>query len=239
MPGRFRARRRLLTLAAVVNAEPTPPSQLAKELPHELERIILRCLRKDPARRFQVMADLAVDLEELRTESVRSDRRGGRAPAPKRRSRLGGGLGDGNSAGSRGCLGAVAEIECAARHRPPWRRSPRCLATNGLSTFSPDGNQVAFAWNGENGDEHRHLRAARRIGNAVARSPRIRPRTPRRRGRPTAARSPSCGDRDCERPSISPRHLCRTPNRSSRTSARSPSSTTTSPRSRGSPMASC
>ena len=52
----FQAATAALTLSAVVNAEPTPPSELAKDLPRELERIILRCLRKDPARRFQHMA---------------------------------------------------------------------------------------------------------------------------------------------------------------------------------------
>ena len=43
------------TLAAVLNKEPTPPSQLATGLPRDLERIILRCLQKDPERRVQVL----------------------------------------------------------------------------------------------------------------------------------------------------------------------------------------
>lgn len=75
VPERFRAH--VGPHLAVVNAEPRPPSQLTKDLPHELERIILRCLPKDPARRVQVMADLVVDLEDLR-----SDR--GAGPARKR-----------------------------------------------------------------------------------------------------------------------------------------------------------
>ena len=36
--------------------------------PRELARIVTRCLRKDPARRFQNM-DLKVALEELKEES--------------------------------------------------------------------------------------------------------------------------------------------------------------------------
>ena len=57
------------TLAAVVNAEPKPPGEFRKDLPRDLERIITRCLRKDPARRFQVMSDLAVELDDVKTET--------------------------------------------------------------------------------------------------------------------------------------------------------------------------
>ena len=55
------------TLAAVLSGEPKPPSELSKDLPGDFERIILKCLRKDPARRFQGMTDLVVELEEIRT----------------------------------------------------------------------------------------------------------------------------------------------------------------------------
>ena len=43
-----------------------PLGQERENTPPELERIILRCLRKDPARRFQSMDDLKVALEELK-----------------------------------------------------------------------------------------------------------------------------------------------------------------------------
>jgi hypothetical protein len=36
-------------------------------LPTELDKVILRCLRKDPARRIQTMADLKVALEDMGT----------------------------------------------------------------------------------------------------------------------------------------------------------------------------
>ena len=48
---------------------PTPPSQMVEGLPKELEPDFPRCLRKDPERRFQTMADLKVALEELKEES--------------------------------------------------------------------------------------------------------------------------------------------------------------------------
>src|SRR5262249_27776400 len=44
-------------------------SQVVQGLPRELDRIIGRCLRKSPERRFQTMADLKVALEELKEES--------------------------------------------------------------------------------------------------------------------------------------------------------------------------
>ena len=57
------------TLERVLQAMPTPPSAIVPTLPHDLERVILRCLRKDPARRFQTMADLKVDLQEIKETS--------------------------------------------------------------------------------------------------------------------------------------------------------------------------
>ena len=56
-------------LAAVLKEQPKPPSELAPDVPRDLERIILRCLRKDPDRRFQHMADVKVELQELKEES--------------------------------------------------------------------------------------------------------------------------------------------------------------------------
>ena len=44
-------------------------SQIVRDVPSELERVVARCLRKDAARRFQHMADVKVALEELKEES--------------------------------------------------------------------------------------------------------------------------------------------------------------------------
>jgi hypothetical protein len=38
-------------------------------LPHDLEVLINRCLKKDPSRRVQRMADLKVALQELKEDS--------------------------------------------------------------------------------------------------------------------------------------------------------------------------
>jgi len=57
------------TLADIINKEPVPISEIVGA-PPELKRIILRCLRKEPERRFQHMDDLKIALEELRDELV-------------------------------------------------------------------------------------------------------------------------------------------------------------------------
>ena len=53
-------------IAAVLHKEPDP---LAGDVAPDLQKIILRCLKKDPDRRFQTMADVRASLEELREES--------------------------------------------------------------------------------------------------------------------------------------------------------------------------
>ena len=57
------------TLAAVLNEEPKPPSSVNEAVPPELERVIARCLRKDPQRRWQTMSDLKVALQDLKEDS--------------------------------------------------------------------------------------------------------------------------------------------------------------------------
>jgi serine/threonine-protein kinase len=81
------------TLAAVLGEEPKPPSQVVTGLPAHLERLVLRCLRKDPGRRFQHIADVRVELQEIRDElgSTPGDlsparRSGARAGPPTRRA---------------------------------------------------------------------------------------------------------------------------------------------------------
>ncbi len=65
----FRGESRISTLAAVVEKDPQPPSEVSSTTPPELDRLIARCLRKDVRRRSQNMADVKLALEELRDES--------------------------------------------------------------------------------------------------------------------------------------------------------------------------
>jgi len=65
----FQGSSKLSTLSAILRENPKPPSERAPETPRDLEKIITRCLRKDPARRFQAMPDLKVALAEIQEES--------------------------------------------------------------------------------------------------------------------------------------------------------------------------
>src|SRR5207244_5931492 len=58
----FQGESKMSTLAAILREEPRPASQLVPGIPRDLEKIINRCLRKDPNRRPQTMADLKVTL---------------------------------------------------------------------------------------------------------------------------------------------------------------------------------
>jgi serine/threonine protein kinase len=55
-------------VGAVLHVEPTSPRDLVPGISRELDRLILRCLHKDPARRAQHMADVRVQLADLQEE---------------------------------------------------------------------------------------------------------------------------------------------------------------------------
>jgi serine/threonine protein kinase/Tol biopolymer transport system component len=64
----FSGASQLSTLASVLHADPAPMREARDPLPREVERIIERCLRKDPRRRWQSMADLKIALEDASQE---------------------------------------------------------------------------------------------------------------------------------------------------------------------------
>ena len=65
----FQGNSRMSTLTAILRDEPQAASQTGGAVPRDLEKIIVRCLRKDPSRRFQHMDDVKIALEELKEES--------------------------------------------------------------------------------------------------------------------------------------------------------------------------
>ena len=133
----------IATLAAVVEQEPRP---LPPGVPRELERIIARCLRKDPTGRFQHMDDVKVELEEVKEELEPG-------PTPRRGRRI-----------FRiaaitvaGLLLSTAVLVWRLRETMPSGGFKVVPLTSypGLesyASFSPDGNKVAFSWNGEKED---------------------------------------------------------------------------------------
>ncbi len=58
----FRRETWVSTLAAVLHDEPAPLRKTRPDLPSSLERCVMRCLRKDPARRFQNMTEVKAAL---------------------------------------------------------------------------------------------------------------------------------------------------------------------------------
>jgi serine/threonine-protein kinase len=61
----FRAATPLDTLAQVVEDEPVPPRRLVPRVPRDLETVCLKCLEKDPARRYASAQGLAEDLRRF------------------------------------------------------------------------------------------------------------------------------------------------------------------------------
>jgi Tol biopolymer transport system component len=157
----FRRQTTLSTLSAIVHDSPTLPSALVKDLPPELERIVSRCLRKEPDRRFQTMADLKVALLELKEESE-SGRMKNPALAPaawRVRPRL---------AWAVLALLAISTGLFLYFLLPGRRAAAPLVRAVPLTTFpglqfdpslSPDGNEIVFAWDGEgdNFDIYRKL----------------------------------------------------------------------------------
>ena len=143
----------LSTLSAILREEPKPASEVVEGLPREMERIITRCLRKSPERRFQAMPDLRVALEELKEESDSGTLSTAltRQPRPSRRLMWAGIF-----------LAALSLGVCTlwfmrSSAKPPQTAfNPIPLTTypgfQARPSFSPDGNQVAFTWNGEKQD---------------------------------------------------------------------------------------
>ncbi len=78
----FRADTLMHTLTQVLTKDPAPPRSLRADVPAELENICLKCLQKDPARRYTDAAALADDLSRFLAAPAPA------APAPKPRSRV-------------------------------------------------------------------------------------------------------------------------------------------------------
>ncbi len=63
----FQASSRTDTLSQVMDREPVSPRQLNAAVPRDLETIVLKCLRKDPGRRYRTAHELASDLDRYLT----------------------------------------------------------------------------------------------------------------------------------------------------------------------------
>jgi serine/threonine protein kinase len=75
------------TLNLVINANPEAIARFNPKIPYELERIIRKCLEKEPDRRYQSARDLLIDLRHLQRESTSGERAVG-MQLPDRRNRF-------------------------------------------------------------------------------------------------------------------------------------------------------
>ena len=143
----FKGESAVETLEAVLRSEPAPPRQIVPSLPHDLERLILRCLRKEPERRHQTMLDVRNELLEIEQDLKSSPA----LPAAGRAR--------GIRAAPWIAAGAILLFVAAGLSWWPRRGVPappmRVVPVTSLEghetmpTFSPDGTQVAFAWEGD------------------------------------------------------------------------------------------
>jgi eukaryotic-like serine/threonine-protein kinase len=148
----FHGDSKLSTLSAILKDDPKPVSSVA-DVPRDLEKIINRCLRKDPDRRYQTMADLKVALQELKEESESGKLTGvasAGVPAQRKSRRMW------TLAGTAVLLIVLIAVGfwfLRPRSHPISKTVPLTSYPGRQinPAFSPDGKQVAFAWDGEQG----------------------------------------------------------------------------------------
>ena len=142
----------LSTLSAVLREDPRPLETVG-----EVARVVNRCLRKDPAWRFQSTADLRIALDDLKREADSGSLAGAAPPAMRPQRRWPWAV-------------AAFVVALAAAAALWYRVTVRDRAEEPLTaipitsypgnqmwpTFSPDGNQVAFTWQKE-GETTEHL----------------------------------------------------------------------------------
>jgi Tol biopolymer transport system component len=143
----FQRATKMSTLSAILQSEPPPASSFTRDMPIEVERIIARCLRKDPARRTQHIVDVKLALEDLKEESDSGKLRSLRTPirATTRRAWIPIVL---------GCAIALAALgiwlKMSWKPAKPSQGSflTRLTSDSGLTTdpaLSPDGKLLCYA----------------------------------------------------------------------------------------------
>ena len=152
----FLGRSKISTLATILQSEPKPASELRAGVPRDLARIIERCLRKDPARRYQSALDLKISLSDLQNdiESGATEAPPAAAPPPRRfiawTIPLAAGLALG--AGVSFWLASGGASHTAAYG--PVKPLTTYAGNESEPALSPDGKQIAFAWDGPHQDNY-------------------------------------------------------------------------------------
>ena len=151
----FRGDSKLSVLSSILREDPRPVGEFTPGLPRDLEVIIGRCLRKDPARRIQTMSDLKVALEEIKEDTGAGRMAaGGIRPAGGGKRLLQVALGVLAVclvAGAAWLLFGPTSTQVEPMQVLPLTSYP---GSEECPSFSPDGGQVAFSWNGEGQDNY-------------------------------------------------------------------------------------
>ena len=133
------------TLAAVVRDPPRPPGEISPAVPRDLEKLILRCLQKEPDRRFQSMLDVKVELREIHDDLAAE----ARPRAPRLRPWI----------VATAVVSVTAAVPAVLTWWHPASAPPHIVpltSTPGNERdvdFSPDGEQIVFSWDGGDGRE--------------------------------------------------------------------------------------
>ncbi len=147
----FRGDTALSVLSAILRETPPPIREFNAETPHHLERIVRKCLQKDPDKRYQSTLDLYNDLVDLRQEIQTGAVQPvdtGTTPITSHRSMVLVVLG---LVGATILVGLiwklVLEPKITIPEPPPRWRSSRLTSLPGIQTepsLSPDGQRIVF-----------------------------------------------------------------------------------------------
>ncbi len=137
------------TLSAILHLDPKPVAETVADVPPELQRIIVRCLRKAPERRFQSIADISVVLKELQ-EDLQSGTLATDGVPPKAVSSPRPGIRKCGLLAVALLIAGAAGFWMAQQQRPPLAAPvlTRLTFDSGLTfepALSPDGKLVAYA----------------------------------------------------------------------------------------------
>jgi serine/threonine protein kinase len=132
------------TLGAIMNQEPKAIGEIREDTPPELEKLVVRCLRKDASRRAQHMADVKVTLEDLKEESESGILRAG---VEERRTRVPRWAIAGLALVVLAAVMAVIYWQRAAKNtsdQSKWDQITNMQDAVNQPALSPDGRMVAF-----------------------------------------------------------------------------------------------
>ena len=161
----FEGEKEQAVLYAIVNKEAEPPTALRTRIPTELDRIVGKAMAKSSGERYQHVDELLVDLKALRNAVSGDTTRPARGTTAAARPAASGD-------GRRVLYGGLAVIAALAlfgvaywlgssgpKPEPPTAstalKSTPITSHAGIErkpAISPDGNQVAYSWNGPNQD---------------------------------------------------------------------------------------